>query len=493
MFEVQRKLLYYGLQSFHCHKDGEKRKYCGLSADEKGTTVRDLNMNIMYSLNAIVGIIFLACYSYQLFYIVVVLVKKKRPHTSEPTPHKFAIMISARNEEKVLPGLLDSINKQDYPRELVTVFVIADNCDDNTADVARAAGAVVYERNNKKEVGKGYALDFLMDKLNHDYPRDAFDAFMVFDADNILSPNYITEINKTYSDGYKVMTSYRNSKNFGDNWITAGYALWFLREAKFLNNARMILGTSCAISGTGFMVDRSILENEEGIKAWKYFLLTEDIQFTASTIVDGEIIGYCGEAELYDEQPITFKQSWNQRLRWAKGYLQVYANYGSKLVAGIFGKIKNKNKNKSEKRKRSGGSCFSCFDMSMTIMPAMILTSTLALVDILVAVVLVVMGRFMDAWILFSMPIINASLLMFVVGFITTVSEWKNIHTAAYKKMLYTFTFPIFMLTYLPIAMVAIFSKNVEWKPIDHSRAVSLDDIHAAGKEINKTDGDSVE
>ena len=129
----------------------------------------------------------------------------------------------------------------------------------------------------------------------------------------------------------------------------------------------------------------------------------------------------------------------------------------------------------------------------MTIMPAMILTSTLALVDILVAVVLVVMGRFMDAWILFSMPIINASLLMFVVGFITTVSEWKKIHTAAYKKMLYTFTFPIFMLTYLPIAMVAIFSKNVEWKPIDHSRAVSLDDIHAAGKEINKTDGDSVE
>ena len=85
--------------------------------------------------------------------------------------------------------------------------------------------------------------------------------YFVFDADNVLDRNYIFEMNKTFSNGYDIITSYRNSKNYGDNWITAGYALWFLWESEFLNRGRMLLGNSCAVSGTGFYLAVELLKN----------------------------------------------------------------------------------------------------------------------------------------------------------------------------------------------------------------------------------------
>ena len=91
--------------------------------------------------------------------------------------------------------------------------------------VTRAHGAIVYERFNDKLVGKGYALEYLLDRIGEEY-GDVFDAYMVFDADNLLSEDYISRMNETFSDGYRIITSYRNSKNYGDNWISAGYALW---------------------------------------------------------------------------------------------------------------------------------------------------------------------------------------------------------------------------------------------------------------------------
>ena len=102
---------------------------------------------------------------------------------------------------------------------LVTVFVAADNCTDRTAAIARTHGAVVYERFNQLNVGKGYALDFLLQHIGADYPA-GFDGYFVFDADNLLAPDYIERMNEMFSNGHEIVTSYRNSKNFGDNWIS---------------------------------------------------------------------------------------------------------------------------------------------------------------------------------------------------------------------------------------------------------------------------------
>lgn len=414
-------------------------------------------MKVIVYFNLIVSILFTFCYFYQIVYVFVGLIKKpiKLKATNN---HRYAVIISARNESGVIGHLIDSIKQQTYPAELIDTFVVADNCTDDTASIARAAGAYVYERFNTKQVGKGYALDWLFKNINNDYADKNYEAYIIFDADNVLDPHFIEEMNNLFDNGYRIMTSYRNSKNYGENWITAGYSLWFLRESKFLNNVRMELNTSCAISGTGFLLSADILKNNGG---WIHHLLTEDIEFTADSIIKGEKIGYCGDAILYDEQPKTFRQSYTQRLRWAKGFYQVLVHYGLKLLTGMF---KGR---------------FACYDMLMTITPAMLLTLLLSATNIIA----IPLGIIFDS---VHVPLLVKSLvqtfagfylMFFTLGTITTITERKQIHCSTEKKILYVFTFPLFMLTYIPIAIVALF-KKVKWEPIEHSVSKSLEDIH---------------
>lgn len=119
-------------------------------------------MKTIIYLNCMISIIFTLCYAYQFFYIYVGLLKKPKNFT-ETALHRYAIVISARNEESVIGQLIASIKAQNYPAELIDIFVIADNCTDGTARVAREEGALVYERSNTEQVGKGYALDWMFD------------------------------------------------------------------------------------------------------------------------------------------------------------------------------------------------------------------------------------------------------------------------------------------------------------------------------------------
>lgn len=412
-------------------------------------------METLLAVNFIIAAVFFICYSYQFFYIPAALFKKDPPHKPEKR-HRFAVLICARNEEKVVAQLINSIHAQTYGMENIRIFVMADNCTDGTARAARNAGAMVYKRFSREKVGKGYALEALLERISADFPKGYFDGFFVFDADNVLDENYIMEMNRTFSDGYNIITSYRNSKNYGDNWISAGYSLWFLRESRFLNHARALLGNSCAVSGTGFFFSREIYEKCGG---WPFHLLTEDIEFTVHSIVNGEKIGFCPGAVLYDEQPTLFRQSWRQRIRWAKGYLQVFGKYGKDLLKGI-----------------SRGN-FSCFDMTMAIMPAVILTVICSVINAFSAVMTLLSGGDILPIILsVGESVLNIYLTLFAVGAITTITEWKQIHTSGVKKIFYAFTFPLFMLTYIPISLAAFFVK-VEWKPIAHTVSISVSEL----------------
>ena len=404
-------------------------------------------------INLVIAIIFCICYSYQFLYVIVSLMKKDKPH-QETKAHRFAVLIAARNEETVINHLIDSINTQTYDQGEVTVFVVADNCTDQTAACARKMGAIVYERFDQTKIGKGHAMEFLLNQMEKDYAP--FDGYFVFDADNVLDQNYILEMNKTFSDGYDIITSYRNSKHYGDNWISSGYAIWFLWESEFLNRGRMLLGTSCAVSGTGFFFSRRIIEKYGG---WKFFLLTKDIQFTVDNVLSGEKIGYCRQAMLYDEQPVKFQQSFRQRMRWAKGFFQVFHRYGLDLFKG------------SLQRNTS------CYDMLMVIMPAIILT----LFTLIFNGSMILFGdytTYQDDLIMMMMGrmILNMYLMLVFIATVTTATQWKNIHTTSFKKLAYIFTFPFFMFTYIPITIVAFF-KKVEWQPIEHSRAKTLAEI----------------
>ncbi len=403
--------------------------------------------------NLAIFFLFFLIYSYQYIFVLIRMFKKMPELTAEKL-HKYAVVIAARNENLVIGGLIDSIKAQNYPAELIDIYVVADNCDDDTAKIAREHGAdFVLERFNKQKVGKGYALNYAFDYIKNNCGIRNYDGYMVFDADNLLDENYVNEINKVFDKGYRVVTSYRNSKNFGSNWISAGYGLWYIRESKYLNGSRMICNTSCAISGTGFLVSSEIIEKDDG---WKYNLLTEDIEFTVDKVIHGEVIGYCEKAVVYDEQPVTFGVSWKQRMRWTKGFYQVIYNYGAGLIKGMF---------------RKNG--FKCYDMFSTIAPASILTIASIFMNFgafiygfLTGKSLIAAISLLEVWSAFRN--IYISLLFF--GAITVVSEWKNIYCSNPKKILYLFTFPVFMFTYMPIAVAALF-KNVTWEPIRHTFA----------------------
>lgn len=409
-------------------------------------------MEVLKTVNMTIGVLFIVCYSYQLLYIPVSwLIRRNRSSPPSVMDHSYAVLICARNEAAVIQDLIDSLHRQTYCAEKLRIFVLADNCTDKTALLARKKGATVYERFDLTHVGKGYALSCLLNHLEQDYPQ-GFDGFFVFDADNVLNEDYIEQMDRVFSQGHEIVTSYRNSKNYGDNWISAGYALWFLRESRYLNQARFLLDSSCAVSGTGFLFSRAVARELCG---WPFHLLTEDIEFSVFQITHGHKIAFCADAILYDEQPVTFSQSWRQRMRWSRGYLQVVRHYGSEL---IFGTLRGS---------------FSCFDMAMTIMPAFILT----LLSLFCNVVLGIWGAGRGDNPLAALQsvghlLFGMYLTLFIIGAITTITEWNQIHTTALKKLFYAFTFPIFMLTYIPISFASLFV-DPGWKPIQHS--VSFD------------------
>lgn len=428
----------------------------------------DLNhLTPLVIFNFAVGVLFALCFLYQVVFFIVGMVRGEVKIPPAKRLHRYAFFIAAHNEEAVIANLVRSIKDQDYPAELIDIFVVADACTDDTARVAREAGAIVYERNDLARKGKSWVMDYGFDRILDEYPG-RYEAFFIFDADNLLSRNYVSVMNDAFDQGYLALTSYRNSKNFGSSWISAAYATWFLREARFLNNARMICGTSCAVSGSGFLVSAKIIE---GMHGWDFHTLTEDIQFSTFCAVHGVRIGYA-PAEFFDEQPVTFAASWKQRMRWTKGFYQVFFTYGKHLVQAI-----------THFRR------FAAYDLLMTIAPGMLLS----LISVLVNVTFMIVGSLSHGFLATDaeLSMCVGSLIMtlaamyasfFVIGLLTTVIERKHIHCQS-KLRIFTnlFTFPLFMFTYIPITVAALFLK-VDWVPTPHGVSVTLDQVMDGAK-----------
>ncbi len=266
---------------------------------------------------------------YQLAISVSSLVKLKDKPLLINKNHKFMAIIPAHNEESVVAELIKSLKNQNYPKELLDIYVIADNCTDCTAQVAKEAGAIVYERFDPSKKTKGYALNwFLKQKIeeNADY-----DAFCIFDADNIVDKDFIKNMNKKLCQGEDVVQGYRDIKNPTDNWITAGYAIFYWTMNRFYHLARYNIGLSPLINGTGFMVKFDVVKPN----GWETKTLTEDIEFSLKRIIQGKKLGWATDAIVYDEQPLGFKQSWNQRSRWTVGHIQCIKEYAKPLALAI--------------------------------------------------------------------------------------------------------------------------------------------------------------
>ena len=184
--------------------------------------------------------------------------KAKKDYKDHDPESRFLVLVPAHNEEKVIGDIIQNLNDMDYPKELYDFYIIADNCTDNTAEVARNLGAKVIETRKESEdapTGKPIALKKALQAVG-DY-QDRYDLMMIFDADNLMDTNMFREVNSQYLDKGKpdFIQCYLGAKN------KKGVVAWFYYTGYTLTNrffdlAKYRLGLNCAIGGTGFARSR---------------------------------------------------------------------------------------------------------------------------------------------------------------------------------------------------------------------------------------------
>lgn len=390
---------------------------------------------------------------YQLIVSLCSLVKLKDKPLVEEKDHKFMAILPAHNEENVIGNLIESLKKQDYPANLIDIYVIADNCTDNTVKIAKEAGAIVLERkeDDPEKRTKGAALQwFLKQKIeeNADY-----DAFCVFDADNIVDKGFFTAMNKKLCQGEEVVQGYRDIKNPTDSWVSAGYAIFYWTMHRFYHLARYNLGLSALLNGTGFMVKFDIIKPT----GWNTDTLTEDIEFSLKRIIQGKRVGWATDAIVYDEQPTSFKQSWSQRSRWTVGHMQCLKTYTGQLYKAV----------KEHKTLMN-------FDGLLYIAgttPILVVTFGLILINCIMYV-----SKAMTTW-LFIVNILNYLIptLLFPIftALFVMVLEKKPIKPMIKGLLCY----PAFMGTWVIINLKCLFKRETTWEKIEHVRDIKIAEV----------------
>ena len=398
--------------------------------------------------NYILGIISIFFTIYGLYYAVTgvfAFAKYREDKKVSNKNHKFSIIIAARNEENVIGNLIDSLKKQNYDKELYDINVIINNSTDKTYEICKE-----YDVNTIKcDVPvkcKGDVLRYTFKK----FESKKFDAYVIFDADNVVHPDFLLNMNKSLNSGYKVAQGFRDSKNYQDNWISGSYTLFYYLQNFFFNLSRKKLHSSASINGTGFMVQKDFIEKLN----FNPVTLTEDVELTTICAINNEKIDFVRDAITYDEQPTSFRVSLTQRLRWSKGNLQCWKHYHHSLFKTF---IKNHN--------------LSSIDMY--------LNNLAAIIQVISAIVILagMIERAITTKVVFSLVGIFGVIVSYIgtvaVSLFITIYNKKSITAMTSSLIL----FSLFMLTWIPINVVSIFKKNVNWKSIGHNKSVNIDDI----------------
>ncbi len=389
---------------------------------------------------------------YQLVVSVCSLIKLKDKPIIEDKQNRFMAIIPAHNEAAVVANLVESLKNQNYPKELYDIYVIADNCTDNTAEVARNAGAIVYERFDETKKTKGFALQwFLAQKIEEDAP---YDALCVFDADNIADENFLKAMNKKLCQGENVVQGYRDIKNPTDNWITAGYAIFYWTMNRFYHYARYNIGLSPLLNGTGFMVRFDVIKPT----GWDTKTLTEDIEFSLKNIIEGRRLGWATDAIVYDEQPTGFKQSWSQRSRWTVGHIQCLKEYTGLLATAV-----------KEKKTLMN---FDGLLYMLGSIPMFVITLVLLLINF---VIYAAQGMTTMELVINILRYLIPTFLLPILTAILIMAMDKRPIKPMIKGLLF---YPLFLGSWLLINFKCLFKRETKWEKIEHVRDIKINEVN---------------
>lgn len=377
-------------------------------------------LKILTGYTAIMGICFL-------------LPRKKKPVA--PPKTKFAVLIAARNEERVIGQLVESLLRQDYPKELFDIFVIPNNCTDDTEGTARRAGAQILHCSAPVKT-KGDVLHDVFVRLMGKY-----DAYCVFDADNVVDPAFLARMNDVVVAGGQAAKSRQCALNPYDNWISGSYDLYLQNINLLHSRARAAFPLSAKLVGTGFMVTDSLMQQLGG---WNTCTLTEDMELAAQCALEGVQVHYVPEALTYDEQPVSFRISMRQRLRWSAGIESVANRYVGRLL----------------------GKKPSWLRWDIAVHVSMIYVQLLALIPLLYGFVGMKLPQLIQTLSIsltsFWLGLVAMALFLALTARRNPLKMWKTI-------LLY----PLFIASWYPLHMLALVAKPKTWKPIAHGTSVA--------------------
>lgn len=362
---------------------------------------------------------------------------------------KFAVLIPARNEEDSIAGLIHSLKNQDYASDLIDIFVVVNNCTDNTAGVAESNGAYIIDCPESVKY-KGGALQFSINKLLK--AQASYDAFLVFDADNEVSPSFVLSMNRTLANGARVAKGRILAKNPEDSWLATCYEIHFCTANLFLNRARANIGLSARLIGTGFAIRSDFLHEIGGFNTTT---ITEDAEFFAICAGYGERIAFCEDAITYDEQSNTFKSSLIQRKRWMSGIMRVFILKFKDLSRGLL-------------RKKSAKYSFDA-------LVQFAFSYLQALFPFILFLNLVNEPQAFLHNLLFL--VFKGYLYVLATAFIVLLVEKRLSYSK--NSLAGILLYPIFVFSFIPIQTLSLFKKTLNWQEIKHGQSTSDKDLNA--------------
>ena len=424
-------------------------------------------INIIFFIISIVLTIYL--FHFLIFAICGVAHQKKFPKTDEKC--RYGVLISAKDEENVIPRLINSIRSANYPQDKLDIFIIAHNCQDKTAEIARSMGATVFVYNDANARTLGAAYHYAFPQID----VKAYDGFVILNADNTVKEDYFDKLNDAfvYYKKDKAITTFRQALNIKDGVMPALYGYYFSTLCILSFSGRENINVSCHVTGCGFVIPSRMVEN-----GWNYVSMTEDLEFSDDKVLNGEVIHYCDEAVFYDEQPKRFKTMWFQRLRWAKGQNIVSKRYFPKLLKALF------NKNSKNKKSLYTAVTF-CSSIPLLFFTVFLLQVIMLLLSPLFGVSLqeaFLYWNYDVSWFsnmfmsyqtgyLFMMAKSGVTLFLYsyLTGFFALIASRGKFKGQPKLPLFIAFIFfPLFLLLQIPLDACAIFIKEVKWVKIPH-------------------------
>lgn len=402
---------------------------------------------MIHKIMLVLWIFSLIYWSYFVIMAVGVFKKKnKNVEIKDKKKNHFAVIVAARNEEVVIGNLIKSLREQNYDSNLCDIYVIVNNCTDNTETAAIEAGANVILCKDKVK-SKGEVLKYAFNELKN---NNEIDAYVIFDADNIVDENFLIKMNDMINSGYSVVQGFRDTKNISDNWLTCSYAILYYVQSLFMNESRYNLGKSSFLNGTGFVIKKDVIDKY----GFSPKTLTEDVELTAICAINEEKIGFAREAITYDEQVTDLKVSLKQRKRWSFGTMECLREYFPILIKKTF---KEKN--------------FACFDVMMfyfaVIFQVLVsIAPVYALIDGI--------ANFNNLTISELIIDIIICLSSYLFGFFMRLFILKKNDKSIKENLGGVFFFDLFVWSWIPVNFISIFIRNCNWDLIKHDRNIDL-------------------